>query len=121
LEGAGTPSTPAPSLHDPAIVAGLNQQAGVLQNVFFPAQVLTALSLEEKGSVTAVRLFLARFREDAGPPGDAVEKLLLDQLVVAHLKIGELYALAATATKLSNSTPTPQSDCSAPYAGSSRR
>src|SRR5262249_39120398 len=46
-------------------------------------------------SVTAVRLFLARFREEAGTPRDAIEKLLLDQLIVAHMQVGRLYALAA--------------------------
>jgi hypothetical protein len=72
----------------------------VLENVLFPAQVLGSLGLGEGTSVTAVRLFLARFREEAGAAGDGIERILLDQLVVAHLKVGELYALAAGATNL---------------------
>jgi hypothetical protein len=91
---------PTPSLTDPATVAGLHRQSMVLANVFFPAQVITALSLGEQATVTAVRLFLAQFREEAGGPRDAVEKVLLDQLIVAHLKIGELYALGAETAKL---------------------
>src|SRR5262249_15390098 len=35
-----------------------------------------------------------------GGPQDAVEKVLLDQLLAAHLKVGELYALAAKAKQL---------------------
>jgi hypothetical protein len=68
--------------------------------VFFPAQVLAALGLDDTASITAARLFLARFREEAGRAADSVEKVLLDQLAVAHLKVGELYALAAGATNL---------------------
>jgi hypothetical protein len=87
-------------LTDPAVVAGLNRQAMVLTNVFFPSQVVSALALDDQVTVTAVRLFLGQFREEAGGPRDAVEKVLLDQLIVAHLKIGELYALGAETTKL---------------------
>jgi hypothetical protein len=91
---------PEVSLDDPAVVATLNHQAAILSNVFFPAQVLAALGLEEHASVTAARLFLARFREEAGQAADGVERVLLDQLVVAHLKIGELYALSTGTTNL---------------------
>jgi hypothetical protein len=87
-------------LTDPAVIARLNRQAAVLTNVFFPSQVLAALSLEDHASVTAVRLALSRFREEAGPPQDGVEAILLDQLLVAHLKIGELHALAAQTPRL---------------------
>jgi hypothetical protein len=99
-EGEVKASPPAPGLNDPAVIAALNRQAAVLENVFFPAQVLASLKLDDKASISAARLFLARFREEAGAPQDPVEKLLLDQLVVAHLKVGELYAQAAGATKL---------------------
>jgi hypothetical protein len=54
-------------LTDPGLISGLNRQASILGNVFFPAQVLAALSLDDTASVTAVRLFLLRFREEAGP------------------------------------------------------
>jgi hypothetical protein len=91
---------PAMTLDDPTIAAVLNRQAAVLENVFFPAQALAALAMGDTTSVTAMRLFLARFRDEAGKAGDAVEKVLLDQLVVAHLKVGELYAHAASATNL---------------------
>ncbi len=93
---AGTNTSPALlDLNDPAIIAGLNQQAAVLRNMLFPTQVIDALALGENASAVGVRLFLARFREEAGGSGDAVENVLLDQLTLAHLKVGEFYALAA--------------------------
>jgi hypothetical protein len=96
-EGATPPEV---ILEDPAVVATLNRQAAILSNVYFPAQILASLGLEEHASVTAARLFLARFREEAGQAADSVEKVLLDQLAVAHLKIGELYALSSQSTNI---------------------
>ena len=97
---AETAKTPSPALNDQANWAAINRQTGILKNAFFQSQVLTSLGLDDKASVTAVRLFLVQFREEAGASNDPVEKVLLDQLIVAHLKVGELYALAAETTKL---------------------
>lgn len=88
------------ALNDPVVVKALNQQAGVLENVFFPLQVIKTLGIEEKASVLSARIFLGRFRQQAGASGDAIEKLLLDELCLAHLKSGELHALAAASTNL---------------------
>jgi len=100
-EPAATPSAPARPADDPAVAAALNQQAAVLQNAFFPNSMIGALALpEEKVAVTAVRIFLARFRRDAGEPADSVERLLLDQLAFAHLRVGQLHALAEEAPQL---------------------
>ncbi len=84
-------------LEDPAVLAALNRQAAVLANALFPTQMLHALRLDDSVSVTAVRLFLATFRRDAGEDQDAVEKLLLDQLALAHFKVGQLHAAAENA------------------------
>src|SRR5262249_42313548 len=49
---------------------------------------------------TAVRLFFARFRQEAGGAEDPVERLLLDQLLAAHVKAAEMYAAGAGATNI---------------------
>jgi hypothetical protein len=82
------------------VIQRWNKQAAVLENVFFPAQMLESFSLGDSIDVASARLFLIRFRTEAGEPRDAIEKLLMDQLIVAHLKIGELYSLAATVPQL---------------------
>ena len=87
------PEPPLP-LND-SVIAAMNRQASVIGNMFFPGQVIGSLSLGDQTSITSVRIFLARFREEANGTGDPVEKLLLDQLIVAHLKVGELYAHSA--------------------------
>lgn len=95
-----TEAPPRPAHDDPAVLAIVNRQANLLESVFFPEQIIGALSLGDCTSATAVRMFLIRFREEAGTPQDAVEKVLIDQLAVAHLKIGELFALSAGASNL---------------------
>jgi hypothetical protein len=98
--GIEAPAPPPLALNDPAAVATMNRQAAVLENALFPRQLISALGLGEGASLLAVRLFLIRFREEAGSPQDAIEKLLLDQLILAHLKVVELHALGAEATSL---------------------
>src|SRR5262249_9170058 len=66
----------------------------------FAANMLAGLSLDGTAGVVGLRLFFARFREEAGGPNDPVEKLLLDQILAAHVKVAELYALAAGATNI---------------------
>src|SRR5262245_42386535 len=61
--GPGNRTRPLePNLNDPAGVAIMNRQAAVIENVFFPAQALAGLSLDESASIIAMRLFLIRFR-----------------------------------------------------------
>jgi hypothetical protein len=78
----------------------MNRQALRLETTFFPILFSQALSLDGHVDVTAVRLFLIQFREDAGSPHDAVERVLVDQLAMVHLKIAEMYSLAAATSDL---------------------
>lgn len=80
---------------DSSTVSSLNHETAVLQDMLFPAQLRAALSLNDRVSISASRQFLSHFREEAGQTGDAVENLLLDQLVLTHYKIGELHLKAA--------------------------
>jgi hypothetical protein len=96
-EAAGQPPV---DWADPATLAELNRQTSVLQNVLFASQARASLSLDGTASISSFRVFFARFWSEAGSPRDPVEKLLLEQLAVAHLKVGELYALAAAVKAL---------------------
>jgi hypothetical protein len=91
---------PARSVSDPAVVASRNKQATILENTVFPAGILAGLSLDKTATVTALRALFIRFREEAGGSRDSVEKLLLNQLLAAHMKVADLYALAAESKQL---------------------
>jgi hypothetical protein len=87
-------------LTDPGVISALNQQAVILENNLFASNMVAGLSLDGTAGITSVRLFFARFREAAGGPNDPIEKLLLDQILAAHIKIAELYAAGAGATNI---------------------
>jgi hypothetical protein len=94
------PTQPTPSITDPAVLAGLNRQVSILENNLFASHMLAGMSVDGTASVTSVRLLFAHFRQEAGGSTDPVEKVLLDQLLAAHIKVAELYALAARATNI---------------------
>jgi len=78
----------------------MNHQAAVVRNVYFPGQMIIALGLDGTINLIAARLFLEQFRHDAGASEDPVERLLLDQLALAHLRLGRLQAQAEQAQQL---------------------
>jgi hypothetical protein len=87
-------------IDDPAAVAALNRQVAVLTNVLFPTQMLHAWRLGDEVSVTAARLYLAAFRRDAGAADDPIERVLVDQLVLSHHKVGQLHAAAENTSNI---------------------
>ncbi|MEI7687159.1 MAG: hypothetical protein WCL32_19245, partial [Planctomycetota bacterium] len=80
------------NLNDPAVAARMRRESAILGNAVFPISILHALRLDGDITLTAARIFLAQFRHDAGEPADAIEKLLVDQLALAHLRVGQLHA-----------------------------
>jgi hypothetical protein len=94
------PQAPAPPAPDDLEAALLQRQAAFLRQYFFAATVPAALCVENAVSVRAVDLYLQRFRAEAGGPADPVERVLLDQLAVAHLQVGEYFRRAAEEPKL---------------------
>jgi hypothetical protein len=77
-----------------------NIEAERLESTLYPAQVGEALGMDKITSVATTRLYLARMRARAGATADPVEKILLDNLNVANLKIAEVYGLAASTKDL---------------------
>jgi hypothetical protein len=85
---------------DPAFATLVNRQEAVLRDVLFPSKILESFTPGERTCVTAMRALLVRFSDEAGGAGDGIERVLMDQLIVAHLKVGEMYALASETTNL---------------------
>lgn len=72
-------------------------QADVLREVVFPGLMSSALALDGVVDGPAYRVYLARLLADAGSPADPVERMLLEQLAVAHFRVGQLHARAGRA------------------------
>ena len=68
----------------------------MIKEGIFPAQMSSTLRL---GSIdaNAFRAFLEQLFRESGSPTDPVERMLLEQIALAHFRLGELYVTAAGA------------------------
>jgi len=78
----------------------VQRQAGTIDRALFPSMLASALRLDQYFDVKGYRAFLDRIFADAGSPSDPVEVMLLEQLVLAHLRAGQLQAQAGMAEGL---------------------
>src|SRR5262245_24072864 len=89
---------PAPGLDDARHAAAQRSAhaADVLRQAYLPACLATALGMA-RFDAGSCQVYLDRFLQDAGSPRDPVERLLLEQLGFAHLRLADLHARAAGA------------------------
>ena len=74
--------------------------AGVLREGVFPALMATALNLDAAFDAAAYKAYLAGVMRDLGDPPDPVERVLVEQLVLAHFRVAQLHAAAGNAAGL---------------------
>jgi hypothetical protein len=73
------------------------QQAEVMRQTLFPAMMADALGYEGTFEGRAYKVYLERLLEDAGNPRDPIERMMLEQLALAHFRIGQLHVSAGHA------------------------
>jgi hypothetical protein len=90
---------PAPGLDDARHVAGQRtaQAAQVLREQLFAALMADALGYNDPFDGQAAKTYLERLLEDAGRPRDPIERMMLEQLAVAHFRIAQLHVRAQKA------------------------
>jgi hypothetical protein len=94
-----SPATlPAPSPSPPPYSP--EEQADILRRVIYPAMLASALKLDSLVRASGFRLFLDDLMRDAGDPDDPIERMLLEQMTMAHLRAGQLQAEAKEAVAL---------------------
>lgn len=71
--------------------------AELIRDKVFPTLMATALSLHGAIEPGAFQVYLQRLREDAGNPTDPIQCMLIEQVCLAHFRIGQLHARAAEA------------------------
>ena len=84
------------------------QQTEVMRQTLFPALMADALGYENVFDGRAYKLYLEQLIQEAGTPNDPIERMLLEQLALAHFRIGQLQVSAGRskgteATKIYNS------------------
>jgi len=69
----------------------------VIKDGIFAAQMSSTLRLGSTFDANAFRVFLEQLSKDAGSPTDPVERMILEQIALAHYRLGELYVKASAA------------------------
>lgn len=107
---SGLPQTTAPTPPGPP-PAGLDEarhataqrtahQAEVLREGAFSALMATALNMDKYFDTGAYRVYVAGVMRDLGDPQDPIERMLIEQLCLAHFRVAQLHAGAGQANGL---------------------
>lgn len=75
-------------------------QANVLREGAFSALLATALNLDKHFDTGAYRVYLAGVMRDLGDPKDPIERMLIEQLCLAHFRVAQLHGAAGQANGL---------------------
>jgi hypothetical protein len=73
------------------------RQAEALRQAIIPACMAAALGLDRQVGPLGYRAYLDQLLKDAGDPTDPVERMLLEQLALAHFRNAQLHADAGQA------------------------
>jgi hypothetical protein len=72
-------------------------QAQVLRDGLFPALMASALSLDQFFDTSSYKLYLSQVLEEAGNPSDPIERMLIQQVTLAHYRTAQLHVGASQA------------------------
>jgi hypothetical protein len=76
------------------------QAAEVIDHEIFPYFMAKALGLDDRLSIPVYQAFLAQKMSEMGDPKDPIERMLIEQICLAHFRIGALHAAAANAQNM---------------------
>ena len=92
-----TPPEIAPGSAEQCQIYDRDQQATIIRSTFFASSMAAAIGTFNLVTPTGYRAFLDQLTHDAGDPTDPLEIMQLEQLAMAHFRIGELHSRAADA------------------------
>lgn len=72
----------------------------VLREGVFSALMATSLALDKFFDTSAYRVYLAGVMRDLGDPKDPIERMLIEQLCLAHFRVAQLHGAAGQANGL---------------------
>ncbi len=96
------PQTPPLGLDEARHAAAQRSAHGaeVLRANVFPAMLATALNLDNFLDANAYKIYLTNVMRDLGDPTDPIERMLVEQLCMAHFRVAQLHGAAALANGL---------------------
>jgi len=73
------------------------QQAEVLKETVFAAMMADAIGFERLFDGRTYKAYLDRLLTDSGNPRDPIARMMIEQLAMAHFRVGQLHVRAASA------------------------
>ncbi len=73
-------------------------EADFVRRALFSSFMATAVSRDGYVSATGFYIYLDRIMKDLGDPKDPIERMMIEQLAMAHFRVAELQVAAANAT-----------------------
>lgn len=102
--GSPAPVTqaPPPGLDEARHTAAQRSAHGaeVLREGAFAALMATALNMDKYFDANAYKIFLGSVMRDLGDPTDPIERMLVEQLCMAHFRVAQLHGAAGQANGL---------------------
>jgi hypothetical protein len=92
--GAGKPRLTAAHL---AALKKAKHEADIIKEAVFPAALASAVPLGNVTGPAGWKLYRDRLLEEAGSPTDPIERMMVEQLAMAHFRIGQLHTRVAEA------------------------
>ena len=96
-ENPNNPGQAKLTVQQRAAMAKAERQADIIQDAAFPASMAAAIPLGSQVGASGFKIYLDRLLEDAGSPTDPIEKMMIEQLALAHHRIAQLHVQADSA------------------------
>jgi hypothetical protein len=76
------------------------RQAEAIRTAVIPGLMASVVAFDRLFETAAYRVYLERVLEESGNPIDPIERMLIEQLSLAHFRVGQLHASAGQAQAL---------------------
>lgn len=80
-----------------AAMANAEAEGNMIREVLFAASMASAIPFSELVSPAGYKAYIDRFVAEAGDPDDPIERLMVQQILLAHHRIAQLHVQAAAA------------------------
>lgn len=107
---SGREDVPAERAHDPqgperprrtvqqlAALRKAMREADVIRDIAFPAALASAVPLGDAAGPSGWKLYRDQLLKEAGNPTDPIERMMIEQLALAHFRVGRLHTRVAEA------------------------
>lgn len=91
------PYRPEMTAQQSATLQKIQRDADIIDDLAFAASMASAISIAEQVGASAFKLYRDRLLKQAGDPSDPVERMMIEQLALAHHRVAQLHVQAEQA------------------------